>query len=90
MYVSAPLAIAIGIIFIMFVPTLRKLVSGMLQGLAYTTEAMNHSMKVGAISIINANEKQLALVESERAKRKPTRSPDEILAEMLKASLPPQ
>ena len=80
--------ILLALVAIMFIPPLRKLVRDLLSGMNYTVEALNDSMKTGAISILDANEKQRLAIDQDRATRARGKSADEMLNEILKASQP--
>ena len=88
MYISAPTLICLGIITILVIPALRKLLKGTLGGLELTTHALNDSMKIGAISILAANKKQLYAIEQDLATLPKGKTADQILKELLKTSVP--
>ena len=88
MYISAPMFILLGILVIMVIPALRKLLKGTLGGLEQTATALNDSMKLGAISILASNQKQLRAIEREIDALPPGKTADEILQKLLKMSQP--
>ena len=88
MYISAPTLILLGILAIMVIPALRKLLKGTLGGLELTTHALNDSMKMGAMSILASNQKQLRAIEREIDALPPGKTADEILNQLLKMSQP--